>query len=70
MMDVQNHESLGKQINTPTYNIIAHLLEWLKFKTWKTPHVGEGVEELELSYSPVDRLKWYHHCEKQFFSLF
>lgn len=36
---------------------------------WPTmPSVGEGVEQLELSYTIVRNVKWSSHIEKQFVS--
>lgn len=32
------------------------------------PSVGEGVEQLELSYTIVRNVKWSSHIEKQFVS--
>lgn len=48
-----HHESLGEEISLQPYSI-AHLLERLKFKALNTPHIGKGMEERELSYSPVE----------------
>ena len=31
-------------------NVTAHLLEWTKSRTLKTPNAGEDVEQQELSF--------------------
>lgn len=64
-MDVQHHESVKKQINSPT---IYHCTFIGKTKIQYIEHtiVCKDVEELELSYSHVKSMKWYHHFEKQF----
>lgn len=40
-----------------------------KKKKWKTTSVGKDVVKLEHLYSAIENVKWYSHCEKQFWWL-
>lgn len=63
--DAQHHWLLRKYELDLQWDIIIHLLEWLKLKLLILPSFGESVEEQELSYNreckrikPLQNIIW------------
>lgn len=46
------------------WGTIAHLLEWLKYKTLKTENAGKDVEKQEFSFFVDKNAKWHSYFGK------